>query len=300
MMFPKRFAHVFLAVNVFMCGLIIFDQLSNYGLTFLFAPLEDGGVLQRKLRDVNMNVGHSVTIAAIFLGPAIAIMMRLFKRSFVWVCLYTLMLLWAAYLSNLAVGMMSILSVFVICLIALKWPRKTLSFAIYIAIASIALAPLLGIISGQLSDKFVDILPLSWEHRVIMWEYTAGRIWESPFIGHGFDAVRTFDATTALGNAEKWPIVSLHPHNAGLHIWVETGLIGVFFACFSLVLIGRHILAIAAQSTNFAVAMSGFVLSVTFISAVTYGVWQHWWWGAIIFTSAIVNGILPKSHPKDA
>ena len=298
LMFPVRFLHGFIAINVFMCGLIIFDQLSNYGLTFLFDPQEEGRSLYLKLRDANMNIGHSVTMAAVFLGPVIALVLKNFKRNRMWVCAYAVLLLWAAYLSSLAVGILSVLLIVMVCFAALKWPHKALSVAIYVAIASIAFAPLIGVISGGLSDEFIKSLPLSWEHRVIMWDYTQNRIWEHPFIGHGFDAVRTFNETIPLGTAKEWPIVSLHPHNAGMHIWVETGLVGVFFACFSLFLIGRHISPLAAHSKYFAVAMSGFILGVTLVSAVTYGVWQHWWWATIIFTSAIIHGLFINSAAK--
>ena len=122
-----------------------------------------------------------------------------------------------------------------------------------------------------------------------MWDFTAAKIWEAPLIGHGFDAVRTFDDTMALGVADNWRIVSLHPHNVGLHIWVETGFIGVLLACFTVFLIGRNLLRPAAKSTAFAMGATGLITAATIISSVTYGVWQDWWWASIIFAGAMLN-----------
>lgn len=295
---PNQFAHFFLAINIFMCGLIVFDQLSRFGLTFLFDAPKEGEDLFYKKVDAVMNVGHAVTIAALFLGPVIAICLKLFRWGFFCALVYMLLVLCAAHLSALAIGMIAAIAIFIISLAAYKWPVRTSSFAIFTAIASLIFAPLLGVISARLPDDFVQNLPVSWQHRVAMWEYTEARIWDNLFMGHGFDAVRTFEAVTSIGVYDNLPIVSLHPHNAGLHIWVETGLLGVFIACFCLFLLGRHISAQAAKSRYYAAAMSGFILGATIISATTYGVWQHWWWASLILTASIICAIFIKYEPN--
>jgi len=286
---PVILPHIFIAINVFACGLIILDCLSGYGLTYMADPLGDGENEVRKRADIEMNIGHSVTVLLLFLGPVMAIMMQRVKWGWMAALVYVAALLWAAQLSGLAVGTLSAIIVLLALILSILFPRMALKLAIGFAICAVLFAPLIGVISRNLSPELIAKLPLSWEHRVAMWDYTSNRIWEAPFFGHGFDAVRTFDDTMKLGLADNWRIVSLHPHNAGLHIWVETGLVGVLLSCLTLFLIGRGLLQPASQSTAFAMAATGFIVAATIISSVTYGVWQDWWWASIIFAGAMLN-----------
>lgn len=286
---PVMLPHLFIAVNIFACGLVILDCLSNYGLTFLFDPMGDDENHLRKLADVEMNIGHSVTLLILCLGPVMAAMMQRIRKGWLAALAYVLALLWAAKLSGLAVGSLSAIIVLTALILSIFKPLLTLRAGIIIAIFSILFAPVVGIISQSLPAALVENLPLSWEHRVAMWEFTTARIWEAPIWGHGFDAVRTFDATMTLGRVENWPIVSLHPHNAGLHIWVETGVIGAILASLMIFFIGRRLVKIARQSTAFAMGATGLVFGAAIVSAVTYGVWQEWWWGSVIFAGAMLN-----------
>lgn len=286
--FPDVLAHIFIAINLLACGFIIFDNLSNYGLTFLFDPLGGDEDIIKKLASSEMNIGHSVTVLILFLSPLVAFVTQRFKRGKLLALLYIAMLLWAAKLSGLAVGMLSIF-IMLIVLIAGKYkPIWMLKTAIGFAICSILFSPLIGVFCEALPDNFKEDLPLSWQHRTAMWEHISHRIWEAPLWGHGFDAVRTFDATMQLGRAQAWPIVSLHPHNAGLHIWVETGLIGALLACTVIYMLGRRLILAAIEPQTVSV-YSSFIIAVALISAVTYGVWQDWWWACVIFTAAMLN-----------
>lgn len=286
---PVFLPHLFISLNVVTCGLIIFDCLSGYGLTYMADPLRAGEVILRKQADVEMNIGHSVTVLLLFLGPVMAMMMQRIKRGWIAALLYVAALLWAAQLSGLAVGILSAVIVLAALVLSIIYPKFTYKLAIAFAICAILFAPLIGVISHSLPTEWIERLPLSWEHRVAMWDYTSSKIWEAPFFGHGFDAVRSFDATMSLGAAKTWRIVSLHPHNAGLHIWVETGLVGVLLACLTLYLMGVHLISFVERSTAFAMGLTGLIVAATIISSVTYGVWQDWWWASIILAGAALN-----------
>ncbi len=292
---PVMLPHLFIAINVFACGLIIFDGLSAYGLTYLLDPLREGEDNIRKLADAEMNIGHSVTVLLLFLGPVMALMMQRIKHGWAMALLYVVLLLWAARLSGLAVGVLSALVVLAALILSVVVPRFAFKLSVGVAICAVLFAPLIGILSASLPQAWVERLPLSWEHRVVMWDYTASKIWEMPLLGHGFDAVRSFDATMTLGVVDNWRIVSLHPHNAGLHIWVETGLIGVGLSCVALYLIGARLLPLVERSTAFAMGVTGLITAASIISSVTYGVWQDWWWASIILASASLN-LLSYKH----
>ncbi|MEP6342316.1 MAG: O-antigen ligase family protein [Maricaulaceae bacterium] len=282
---PRFLRTLFWIINLLMCGLIIIDSLSGYGLTFLVDPIRADQDVNRRLASAEMNLGHSVTILLLFLGVMATSLIQQVKYGWMLATLYFGLLMVVSYLAGLAVGLLCTILIF-ITLIASKFaPVLTLKVAIFAAFSSILFAP---IIQWLLPFLPVEKLPLSWEHRVAMWDYTANRIWEAPIWGHGFDAVRTFDDTMKLGLADEWPIVSLHPHNAGLHIWVETGVIGAVLASLTIFILGRRAVEIAQRSNDFAMACSSFTIAVTIISVVTYGVWQHWWWASSILAISMI------------
>ncbi len=155
-------------------------------------------------------------------------------------------------------------------------PRATLRALGVIAAGTLVAAPLLGPLSALAPQGVRDAMPLSWEMRLEIWRTAVGHIWSAPILGHGFDASRAFDGDATLRGV-TFPTIPLHPHNAGLHLWLETGLVGVLLAGVALVLgLGR--VADAARLTRRqAAAVAGFVGAYGGIGLTSYGVWQEWW-----------------------
>ena len=170
----------------------------------------------------------------------------------------------------------------------LAWvmPRIGVGAAFAVAAASLILAPLLGRIAGTLDAGAAAELPFSWEHRIAGWAHVRERVAEAPLLGHGFDAVRTFDTTVEMRGHEM-SLVSLHPHNAGLHLWVETGVVGVGLAVLALILLARAGLEWAGVDRWRAGALAGLVGAATIVSGVSYGVWQEWWWATVFLAAAM-------------
>jgi len=123
---------------------------------------------------------------------------------------------------------------------------------------------------------------------VFNWEVLYQKILEHPFIGHGFDAVRTFNGTHTIRGFEDRALVSLHPHNAGLHLWVEVGFVGVVLACLALYLGARTLTGSERLSKPRLIAASGLCAATAVMASLSYGVWQDWWWAAIIFASTSI------------
>jgi len=284
-----RFNHILMAMAVMASGWLLIDLLSNYGLTLMIDPLNDGEIINNRISDANMNVGHAITVWVLLLAPVIYLMANMLKYGKVIAGLYVLSLLTAAYLSQLSVGLMGIIAVLVAMGLAKVLPRTTILILLAMAVAAIVLAPLMGIISGALPESATSALPFSWEHRVTMWDYTASRIWESPIWGHGFDAVRTFEDTFSARGFEDLNIIWLHPHSAGLHIWVETGFIGALLAALTLGLLGHELYQEIGNDPKLAVPVAGYVAATILICTVTYGVWQEWWWGSLIIAAATLD-----------
>jgi len=279
--------------------LTVLDLATGYGLSLFFDPVGIGEDPERRLGDAEMNVGHGVTVAALLLPAAgVAVWHVLVEQGrsvqIAGVALISFAVLVASWLGGLWVGMLCVFAIAVIGGLALFIPRASVVAAFVIAAMNLILAPVIGRFCAGMSTEAKAGLPFSWEHRVEGWAYVTGRIFERPLFGHGFDAVRTFDATQEIRGYDM-SLVSLHPHNAGLHIWVETGVIGVGLAVFALILLAREMLDWVGDSRARAIATSGFVISATLISSISYGVWQEWWWASLFLGAALTPVLLREA-----
>ena len=117
------------------------------------------------------------------------------------------------------------------------------------------------------------------------------RIGESPWIGNGFGTARTMDVREVMRGFDM-PLVSLHPHNAGLHIWLDAGAVGAGLATLAVLAMWQAGERWADRDR--AIALAGVVAAGTVISAVSFGVWQHWWWASLALAAALVPVMVPR------
>lgn len=137
-----------------------------------------------------------------------------------------------------------------------------------------------------------EVLFVSAQHRVIIWNYTAEQVLKSPIIGVGTNSTRYIDEERrAEGEIEKpdgyvtAPATRAHPHNIYLQIWYELGAVGALaFAALGfwlLLRIGR--LPPAMQ----VFALAHFTMVMVIILP-TYGLWQSWFQSLITITSVAI------------
>lgn len=170
-----------------------------------------------------------------------------------------------------------------------------------LAVMAIALAPLLpfGPLNPAWYAGWLAGLRNSAMHRLYIWRFTAERVGDHPVLGWGLNAARSLP-----GGERETPVggqyLSLHPHNAGLQIWVELGPVGMVLA------VGILILAIRAvgrlQADRFTQAAAGAGLFATFfVAEVSFGIWQSWWLAtlALLFCWTMVAArVEPAVVPK--
>lgn len=287
--------HMFIAVTVFSAGLLIIDILSGYALTFLVDPPREGENVIRKGGDAEMNLGHAITVLVLLMPGVMMMIKRSHKMGWFAGLLFALLVILTAYLGQLMVGVLATVAALAAMAVARRDAIRVIRWLTWIAVFSILAAPIVGYLFGFASPEFKARIPFSWEHRVEMWSYTARQILEAPIWGHGFDAVRTFDATFSSRGIENWAVVSLHPHNAGLHIWAETGLIGAALASITIMMMGVAAEKFVLGSKERGIAVAGFIAAATVVCAITYGVWQDWWWAALFITAATLTLIAKEA-----
>ena len=145
-------------------------------------------------------------------------------------------------------------------------------------------------------------LPQSWQHRVQIWQFTAGHIAEKPLFGSGFDASRTIpgqdepiffyapDGST-IPHAK---LFSLHPHNAYLHIWMELGAVGAILAALAGASLLGLILRLSRDRRVQAVAAAT-AMSFLVNASVSFGIWQSWFLASAVlgaFALVLVAGLV--------
>lgn len=123
-------------------------------------------------------------------------------------------------------------------------------------------------------------VPRSGYHRLLIWNFTADRIFERPFAGWGLDSSRSMPrGKIRLGYSNEQPL-PLHPHNSALQVWLELGLPGAVLAT---ALMAWILLTVrnGARDATVKAAMTGLCITALGISFLSYGMWQSWWMSAL-------------------
>ena len=268
--------------------LLLIDSASGFALSLWGDPVDPGQERTWRLGQAEMNVGRGQISYAQLFFPVAAILVVTVKRGWIFAVLGALGLALSAHLNNLSIVIVTLTLAAAFAIFAWQRPRKGLFLAAALALGSIIFAPLIGLLASGIDPSIMRELPLSWEHRLRMWSYSWELIRQAPLIGHGFDSSRVFDELSFRApDGRDIIVMSLHPHNIGLQIWLETGMIGVIlFAGFFLALM-KHVLRLALNSPQ-AFAVAGLIVATATNGAATIGVWQHWWWALIVFAASLV------------
>jgi O-antigen ligase len=127
-----------------------------------------------------------------------------------------------------------------------------------------------------------DWVKTSAGHRLLIWSFVGDRIAEHPLRGWGLEASRAIPGgSDPIRPDQTW--LPLHPHNAPLQIWLELGVPGI--VPFALLCGWIWLAAGTARWPRlYAAAACGGLATAVLASFATYGVWQEWWQGTLIFS----------------
>ncbi len=139
----------------------------------------------------------------------------------------------------------------------------------------------------------------SAQHRLYIWDYTAGKIAERPLHGYGIEAARTLDKTPhprLFFMKGRWwekevPLMTLHPHNMALQIWLELGVAGAVLAATAAALLGWR-LGRGDLPRSWAAWGTAMVGAAAIFGFVGYGIWQGWLLCAFATSAALLRGAL--------
>lgn len=165
----------------------------------------------------------------------------------------------------------------VVCYLAARaYPRTTLLIGGMTISSALLAAPRIANWLHLVPPSVERLLPASYYHRVEIWKNTAALIAQKPWMGWGMDASKTFREAHDYGPLGVHSLIPWHPHNAALHIWLETGLVG---AGLISALVLALTLSIVRGLRHDRRAMAGAVAAMgafCIFACVSFGVWQAW------------------------
>lgn len=293
----ETLSHILMAMSLGGVAVLALDVASGYGINTLLDPIGPGENINTRQGEAEMNIGRGHVVYALVTPLLVALFATWLSRgraiaaSFGFIGL----LLIGTLLNRLAVPPVILIGAAPLFWIGFRAPRWGLRLSLGAAGASILFAPLVGVISRLVGEDVMASLPMSWDHRLRMWDYSLARVSEAPLIGKGLDSSRNMqDAfTTRIG--VDVPFVSLHPHNLGLQTWMEAGAVGAVLLTIALVSLYRPLRRLAGTDPWRGAAVSGTLMSVAIASAVTVGAWQYWWW-ALVGLSLALAALIPSQH----
>lgn len=292
---PLRMA-IIAALSISILALVI-DSFSGFKISYIFSPPQEGPEKDWRPVYTARNLVRGIIFCVAMILPLMALLSK--SRWGVAFSIFLLLLVTgAAWKMDVDIALIVSWAGILMGFFALKFPVQAVRFVFFLAISAIVLAPLMAGLISVLEASIIESLPGSWEHRLYMWRFVYEQILNHPYIGHGFDSSRTFAETVTLNNGKTVSVISLHPHNAGLQIWLETGVIGVLLACATICALFRPAIAFVKSGKAQAFGLCGFLTVMILISSTSFGVWQFWWWGTLSFGFACLR-LVPIATKSD-
>lgn len=118
---------------------------------------------------------------------------------------------------------------------------------------------------GQVGLEQAEWLPNTARYRIQIWRVAAERLFEAPLFGWGLEASERLPDGGEVSLAGAARVVTGHPHNVLLQLWLELGLPGL--------LLGGGILALLFHRVR-RPAAAALLVSALVLGLLSYGLWR--------------------------
>ena len=128
-------------------------------------------------------------------------------------------------------------------------------------------------------------MPMSFQARIIIWEYTAERVLDHPWLGIGAASTRALREPRGVAEQPEGFVIPRstgnHAHSLFLQTWLELGLVGAMLIAFFGAALVLRILLLPIEAQPFAAAaFAAFFATVS----VAWSMWETWWMCSIGLT----------------
>lgn len=248
---------------------------------------------------LNRNLGHAA-VPLILLSLPVALIARREGGTVVGVVIFALAAV-AAFSFKTEVNAAAFVLGLIAAVMTAFWPRSMLACLFGILAGAVLVLPLvMPTLIDVMPVSVREALPASFEWRLQIWSYTGDLIREQPWFGYGMDASRPLNGQAevfAHGRFHDVESLPLHPHNATLQIWLETGAVGATLLAGGLVALGGRVAAAPRLSRLQAIAVAWITVVYGSLIVFSYGVWQEWHQGTLALAATSVFFLAARKRP---
>lgn len=165
----------------------------------------------------------------------------------------------------------------IVFFLAWNWRRPIIGALAALYCLAFVLAIPVVFAAYDMNLQTAEWLRSSFRARIIIWEYTAERVLDHPWLGIG--AASTPTLREPRDQSEKPPgyvyprNTGQHAHNMFLQTWYELGAAGVLLIVIAGAIVAFRISLLPIETQPFAAASFAVFLS---IAASSWGMWQEW------------------------
>ena len=285
----RRTAYAFTAGAFLGALFLLFELLTDGAITRLamnsiswlhpnnakHVVISHGEVTKLKLPTLNQNVA----MLMFHLWPGLLILKTLESgaRRLVLIGLFLLAIAVPIAISEHDSSQVALIGSLLIFPVAWTWPRVVVrTLAAVWCIAFILVLPL-DFLAYKAELHMAPWLPSSARARVILWEYTAERVLDHPWLGIGAASTPALKEQRELAERPTgfvYPrMTGEHAHDLFLQTWYELGVVGAVLIAFTGVAMALRIPLLPIVAQPFATATFSVFVS---IAAFAWGIWQTW------------------------
>ena len=291
---PKMYARARIAARVglgIMAAIVVVGTVAYGQVALLGETISDKqNVMQNFIRTANVCVLSIPLLLAMYSVRRLVFAVPLGAAALA-------IMLYVAQMIDAQAAVLAVLAVAGICCLTQLAGRWTYRILGYLSATLIMTMPL--IIGGVLSmveagDR--SKLPLSFVSRLESYQYVLNRIHQKWIMGWGVEASRGWKDTVdveAFGKVVQYRIVPGHPHNMGLHVWAETGLIGAFLLSVFIILLGERLYRTGSRDKAVIASAAAIWAGALIYATFSYSLWNDAFWVGILF---LASGVLIVSR----
>jgi O-antigen ligase len=224
------------------------------------------------------SVRRNVTMLVLHLWPALLVLTAFIKpsRRLTYTLLFLAAVAVPVFLSGRESAQVALIGSALVFVAASTW-RRGMSRGLAAAwCLAFALILPLTFAAYRAELHMEEWLPKSARARVILWEYTAERVLETPWIGIGGDATPLMREGVTPEQPEGFVYprtTGAHAHSLFLQVWYELGLVGAVLVALAGAATALRTTSLSPEAQPFAAAtFATFGASVAF----AWGIWQTW------------------------
>ncbi len=265
---------------------------SMFSLVFFAVEYVTDGFISKTFRSfvqphgkMNFHINfldRGCTVLAMFAWPVMYVLFK--RRKWVVAFLYTIIVAYTLRISDSLASYLGFL-LGLLAFIALFFSRMFFMYLIMFGVlASAVFMPVFSYMQSprELCHTYPSS-PDSGKHRLYIWKFTAEKAFEKLVFGNGFNSAPEIEVDEEEDmiyyNQYRWHPLPLHPHNALMQFWLETGIVGLILFAGILLKMLSGIMKIYRKKPDlfWAAFCGGYFVNYYFVALISYGVWQLWW-----------------------